>query len=152
VIVVDTNVVVQLVAGGDRHAAAAALLRRDPMWSATPILMSELQNVLVGFVRRGALTEQQAVAMIEDATAILGGRIAGVSGRRTIAAALECGLTAYDAEFVVLARMLDVPLATLDAAILKGAPDVAVPLGALAADRAGPASSSSAPWGRSATD
>lgn len=125
-IVVDTNVVVQLVAVGDEHVAAATLLRRDSAWSAPPILMSELRNVLVGFVRRGALTQEQAAAMTEDASAILGGRIAGVSGRQIVAAALECGLTAYDAEFVVLARRLGVPLATLDGEILKGAPDVAV--------------------------
>ena len=146
-IVVDTNVVVQLVAVGDEYAAAATLLRRDSAWSAPPILISELRNVLVGFVRRGALTQEQAAAMTEDASAILGGRIAGASGRQVIAAALECGLTAYDAEFVVLARRLRVPLATLDGGILKGAPDVAVSLSALAEDRAGAAS-----CGRSATD
>lgn len=125
-IVVDTNVMVQLVAVGDEYVAAAKLFRRDSAWSAPPILMSELRNALVDFVRRGALTEGHATAMTEDASAILGERIAGVSGRQTIAAALECGLTAYDAEFVVLARSLGVPLATLDRAILNGAPDVAV--------------------------
>ncbi len=132
-IVVDTNVVVQFVAAGDEHAAAARLYRKDSTWSAPPILMSELQNVLVGFVRRGAITAGQATAMAEDASAILGERIAGVSGGQTIEAALECGLTAYDAEFVVLARRLRVPLATLDQAILSGAPDVAVAPAILAA-------------------
>ena len=47
---------------------------------------------------------------------------------RVTATALECGLSAYDAEFVVLARMLGVPLVTLDKAMLDGAGDVAVPL------------------------
>ena len=131
-IVVDTNVMVQLVAGGDKHVAAARLLRRDAAWSAPPILMSELRNALLGFVRRGAITQEQATAMTEDASGILGGRIADVSGRQTIAAAVECGLTAYDAEFVVLARSLRAPLATLDQAILSGAPDVAVSAAVLA--------------------
>ena len=36
------------------------------------------------------------------------------------------GDSAYDAEFVVLARMLAVPLATLDREIFRGAADVAV--------------------------
>ena len=131
-IVVDTNVMVQLVAGGDEHVAAARLLRRDAVWSAPPILMSELRNALLGFVRRGAITQEQAAAMTDDASAVLCGRVAGVSGRQTIAAALKCGLSAYDAEFVVLARRLRVPLATLDQAILSGAPDVAAPPAVLA--------------------
>ena len=42
--------------------------------------------------------------------------------------ALECGLSAYDAELVALARTLEVTLVTLDASILRGAKDVAVPL------------------------
>lgn len=133
-IVVDTNVMVQFVAAGDEYAAAARLLQMDAAWSAPPILMSELRNVLVGLVRRGEITEGQATAMTADASAILGERIAGVSGRQTIAVALECGLTAYDAEFVVLARSLGVRLATLDQAILGGAPDVAV-LPAVLAER-----------------
>ena len=50
----------------------------------------------------------------------------GVPHDRVIETALECGLTAYDAEFVVLARTLGVPLATSDREILEGAPDVAL--------------------------
>ena len=51
---------------------------------------------------------------------------------QAIDVALECGLTAYDAEFVALARVLGVPLATLDNAVLQGAADVAVSLRTLA--------------------
>ena len=125
-IVVDTNVMVQLVAGGDHHDTVATLLLRDAAWSAPPILTSELRNVVVGLVRRGEVTQGQATAMTDDASAVLGDRVAAVSSRQTIAVALKCGLTAHDAEFVVLARSLRVPLATLDRAILSAAPDVAV--------------------------
>ena len=52
--------------------------------------------------------------MSDDAALVLGGRIAGVAGNQVIDVALECGLTACDAEFVALARALGVPLATLD--------------------------------------
>ena len=77
------------------------------------------------------MTPEQAKALSDDASLVLGDRIAGVSGPLVIDTALECGLTAYDAEFVALARTLDVPLATLDYAILQGAADVAVSLQAL---------------------
>ena len=91
--------------------------------------MSELTNVLLGFVRRGSITPDQAKAMCDDAVAVLGPRVVTVSADRVLDVALECGLTAYDAEFVVVARELGVRLATGDSAILRGAGDVAVGCG-----------------------
>ena len=131
-IVVDTNVMIRLVVGGEEGAAAARLFERETEWAAPAILMSELRNVLVGFVRQGVVTAEQARAMSDDAAIVLGDRIAGVSGHQVIDVALECGLTAYDAEFVALARTLDIPLVTLDEAVLRGATDVAVSLPTLA--------------------
>ena len=83
-------------------------------------------NVLLGFVRRGSITLDQARAMCDDAAAVLGPRVVTVSADRVLDVALECGLSAYDAEFVVVARELGVRLATGDSAILRGAGDVAV--------------------------
>ena len=131
-IVVDTNVMVALLMGGGRGPHAQRLLQRDAEWSAPEIVMSELSNVLVGFVRRGDMTGGEAGTLTERAEAVLGGRISRVPGAAVIDTALECGLTAYDAEFVALARALGVPLVTMDAAILRGAPDVAAPLEAFA--------------------
>ena len=53
-------------------AEAARLFLRDPEWAAPVILMSELTNVLLGFVRRGSVTPDQAKAMCDDAAAVLG--------------------------------------------------------------------------------
>ena len=125
-IVVDTNVMVRLVVGGEDTADIAELFRQDTEWAAPGILMSELRNVLLGFVRRGVLTLRHAAEMSDDAAVVLGDRIARVDSTRVLETAMECGLTAYDAEFVVLARTLGVPLATLDKAILRGAAGVAV--------------------------
>lgn len=124
-IVVDTNVMTNLVVDGENAVDSAALLEQDAEWAAPGILLSELRNVLLGFVRRGELTPDHVKAMCDDASLLLGGRIISVSGSRVIDTALECGLSAYDAEFVVLARTLGVPLATSDRAILAGAPDIA---------------------------
>ena len=131
-IVVDTNVMFHLLAGGRDGADAARVLERDGEWAAPSILMSELRNVLLGFTRRGALTPEQAKAMVNDASLVLGDRIAEAASALVLDIALECGLTAYDAEFVALARTLNVPLATSDGAILRGAPDVAVSPGSFA--------------------
>ena len=69
--------------------------------------------------------------MHDDAITLLEGRVVGMPGEVVIDIALEC-VTAYDAEFVALARLLGVPLVTMDSAILRGAPDVANPLEAFA--------------------
>lgn len=127
-IVVDTNVVVHLVVGGADGAKAADLLKRDSEWAAPAILLSELRNVLLGLVRRDSATSEQIKQMNDDATAVLRRRVVAIPGATVIDIALECGLTAYDAEFVALARALRVRLVTLDRRILRGAPDVAVPL------------------------
>lgn len=129
VIVVHTNVMMRLVVGGPGGAGAAWLFLRDPEWAAPPLLMSQLRNLLLGCVRRGWVTADQARAMCDDAAAVLGPRLVSVPSARVIEAALECGLTAQDAEFVVAARELGVRLATTDGAILGGARDVAVEVG-----------------------
>ena len=122
-IVVDTNVLVNNLWSQDD---VVRVRRRDPQWAAPLIAASELRNALLGFVRQGRTTADEAKRMNADALAALGDRIHVVDGEAVLDAALECGLTAYDAEFVVCARALGVPLVTLDRAILRGAPDVAV--------------------------
>lgn len=119
----------RLVVGGPGGAGAAWLFMRDPEWAAPPLLMSELRAVLLGFVRRGSVTADQANAMCDDAARVLGPRVVSVPSERVIEAALECGLAAGDAEFVVAARELGVQLATTDRAVLAGAGDVAVAVG-----------------------
>ena len=127
-IVVDTNVIVHLLLGGEHGESAALLFDRDPEWAAPVILTSELRNVLLGYVRRGDLTPDQANAMCDDAAEVLRGRTATVPSGKVLDVALECGLSAYDTELVALARTLEVPLVTLDTRILREAADVAVPL------------------------
>jgi len=128
VIVIDTNIMVYLLVGGPSGPGAAQLLQRDPMWAAPGTLLSELRNVLVGLVRRDALSQEHAEVMCADAVEVLGDRLFTVPSSDVLDTALACGLTAYDAEFVVLARHLGVPLVTADRAILRGATDVAMAL------------------------
>ena len=125
-IVVDTNVMVHLVTGSAEYGEkASALLRSDSEWAAPPILLSELRNVVIGFVRRGWVEVTQAVAMHDDAVALLGDRITSVNGAAVLEVAGSLGLSAYDAEFIVAAEALRCELYSLDRKILAAAPDLA---------------------------
>ena len=112
--------------GGEGEAVL--LHGHDPKWAAPITLISELRNVLLGFVRQGIMGPDEAKSVTHDALDVLEGRIYRVESADVIGTALECSLTAYDAEFVALARQRGVWLATRDSAILRGAPDVAVPV------------------------
>lgn len=130
-IVVDSNVVVYLVTGRDLAPQAQQLLRQDPNWVAPGILRSEVRNVMVGLVRRGFVNLSDALGMVEDADAVLGDAVFDVEATQVVTTAAESGLSAYDAEFVVLARALGVPLITADSQILECAGDVACSLDAI---------------------
>lgn len=124
-IVVDTNVMFYLLTGVGPGDEAAQLLAEDPEWAAPSILLSELRNVLVGLLRRGQLQASDALDICTDAQAVLGDRVVSVLSEPVLETAVRGNLSAYDAEFVVLARSLGVPLVTADRAILEAAPDVA---------------------------
>ncbi len=125
-IVVDTNVMVHLVTRSAEYGEkASALLRSDPEWAAPPILLSELRNVVIGFVRRDWVEMTQAVAMHDDAVALLGDRITTVDGGEVLDVAASLGLSAYDAEFIVAAEALRCELYSLDQEILSAAPELA---------------------------
>jgi len=126
VIVVDTNVMVHLVTGSAEYGdKASALVRSDPEWAAPPILLSELRNVLIGFVRRGWVESGQAVTMHDDAVARLGDRITSVDGATVLEVADSLGLSAYDVEFIVAARALNCELRSLDREVLAAVPKLA---------------------------
>ena len=88
-IVVDTNVMTHLLMGGEGSADAALLFEQDPEWAAPVILMSELRDVLLGFVRHGALVSDQAKAMSDAIWATV---LQPYRARR-YSMPLECGLT-----------------------------------------------------------
>lgn len=127
-IVVDTNLVVYLITAQDPSSRVLHIHEQDPDWIAPPILASEVRNVLVGMVRRGYVPLAEAVDMAGFAGDVLAGEYYEVSGASVLETAVATGLTAYDAEFVVLARTLGLRLVTADGEILAKAPDVAVSL------------------------
>lgn len=128
-IVVDTNVLAYLVIEGDQTEAAEALLRSDPEWTAPRLWRSELANVLALYVRRDEMTPEDAVQRHTMAARLVHGREYEVSIESVMAATVEGLCSAYDAEFVVLARDLGVRLVTADQKLASSFPDVARLLG-----------------------
>lgn len=131
-IVVDTNVIASLVLPTSHHTQAAmCLLGSDRDWAAPLLWRSELCNILATGVRNGWFAADQASEALATAEELMEGNDYAVPAAEVLRAAIASGCTAYDAEFVVLARDLGVKLVTLDQAILKAFPAFAVSLDSL---------------------
>lgn len=121
-IAVDTNVIAYLYLPGDRTAAAEALLRLDPEWSAPMLWRSELRNVLATQVRAKRLDLASAQSIQSEAEQLLRGREFAVDSAEVLRLAAESGYSAYDCEFVTLAEYLDVPLYSADRRLVERFP------------------------------
>ncbi|MDB4917705.1 MAG: VapC toxin family domain ribonuclease [Gemmatimonadetes bacterium] len=113
-IVVDTNVVAYLLIPGEHTAFARATLARDAEWVAPTLWRSEFRNVLALYMREGELTLAQAAALQDAAEELLAGREQTVASNEVLELAQTSRRSAYDCEFVAVARRLRLPLVTSD--------------------------------------
>jgi len=125
VIVADANLLAYLVMPGERTEDAEAVLSKDAMWAAPVLWRSELRSVAHKYVVRGDITITRALAVLEQAEAVVGGREGQVESRVVLDLASRSKCSTYDCEYVALAKALGVPLITVDGAILRAFPETA---------------------------
>ncbi len=126
-IVADTNLIVYLFITGDQTSLAQEVLHSDPQWIMPPLWQSEFRNVLAAYIRRG-MTLPQAKKIMENALQTLENRQIIPSYEKILDLIAESDCTAYDCEFVALARQLSIQLVTADKQLLKQFPDSAISL------------------------
>ena len=118
-IVADTNLIVYLLMNGPHTRASESVFNKDPEWAAPLLWRSEFRNVLILQIRNRKLTLPEAQGFALDAIEILADHEFEVDSAKVLELAVDKSLTAYDAEFLWLARELGVPLVTTDHEILK---------------------------------
>lgn len=125
-IVVDTNLLAYLLLPNPSAAQAEAVLIKDPDWIAPPLIHSEFRNVLLGAVRRKAVAPEDADSFLARAQEVITVPDEPIDSTAVVALALQSGCSAYDCEFVWLARQLRVPLVTADKKVLNAFSDLAM--------------------------
>lgn len=130
-IVVDSNILAYLYLPGPHSESADALLRLDPQWAAPLLWRSELRNVLAGCQRRSALSFAQVCAIQRGAEDLMAGAEFEVDSRQVFELLRTSACSAYDCEFVALARQLATRLITMDKQLLRAFPGLAEPLPAV---------------------
>ena len=122
-IVVDSNVIAYHWINGPLNEAARQVWRKDPDWHVPFLWRSEMRSILTGYLRDGTLNARQIAQVMTAAEAAFSGREHLASSEMVFRIAGETSLSAYDAEFVALAKALVVPLVTADKAVLKAFPE-----------------------------
>ncbi len=129
-IVVDTNVIAYLYLPGEHTTTAEALLLHDPEWAAPILWRSEFRNILAGYMRRGALSFEQACRVQREAESLLAGSEYEIDSLSVLELVRESDCSAYDCEFIALADRLETSLVTMDSKLLRAFPKHAVTLAA----------------------
>ncbi|MAM86200.1 MAG: VapC toxin family PIN domain ribonuclease [unclassified Hahellaceae] len=124
-IVADTNTIAYLYLPSDYSDDVEAVLLKDPQWIAPFLWRSELRNILTLYLRKKLITMSDAADIQQQAEALLIDNEYQVSSLEVLQTAHEFGCSAYDAEFIVLARDTNCQLVTADKKILKAFPEIA---------------------------
>ena len=127
-IVVDTNVIAYLLLPSEHTPAARAAYERDPIWAAPLLWRSEFRNVLASSIHQGHMTLDDAVDVMDVGNELMEGREYAVDSTDVLNLASLSSCSAYDCEFVALARELRVPLLTEDRRIRASFRDLSVRL------------------------
>ena len=125
-IVVDTNVIAYYWLPGAHTENAVALRRRTDDWFVPKLWRSEFRNVLARYLRAEVIGLDQARALIRSAEADLSDCERGVDSAAVMDLVVASACSAYDCEFVALAREMGISLVTEDAGLLRAFPDVAI--------------------------
>ena len=127
-IVVDTNTIAYLYLTSSWTPQSEQVFLKDPDWAAPLLWRSEFCNVLALYIRKKLLSLEEALLVMEEATNLILGREYTVAPSQVLSLTSMSNCSAYDCEFISLAKELDIPLITNDKQILEQFPDIAVSL------------------------
>ena len=127
-IVADTNIISYLLLPTIFSDKASKLYQSEPDWAAPVLWRSEFRNVLALYMRQKIITLAEALVLQEEAEALMAEREFTVPSVSVLSLADSSTCSAYDCEFVALARHLSAKLVTEDKKILAKFHDVAVSL------------------------
>lgn len=125
-IVVDAQVLVYATLPSADSDLVTRLAERDPGWHAPVLWQSEFLNACAAYLRSGRASGADCLSAFASAEWLIGGRQHGPVVLDVLAVVETTRLSAYDAEYVALARQLGLQLVTFDRQVLSEAPGIAI--------------------------
>jgi predicted nucleic acid-binding protein len=126
-IVVDTNILVYFKLQTEKSDLAEKAYQKDPVWLVPLLWRSEFANVLGLYLRKNIISLEEAKRILDDAISLVAGEYQAAPEQiLDLVSASTC--SAYDCEFVALARELEIQLLTSDQQVMDQFPETAISL------------------------
>lgn len=129
-IVADTNLMIYLFIPSEFTERARQVYALDRDWVFPPIAMSEAANALATLANEKWITPETAYEALEHIEEQFIAGLRDVSMKATLELAFRKRISAYDAQFIVLALSLGVHLITQDERLKNKFPEVALSMNA----------------------
>lgn len=127
-IVVDTNIISYLYLPTKYSVQTEQLMSLDSDWTAPLLWKSEFRNLLALYLRQGIVTLDHAFSTLQEAEELFLDREFQVNSLTVMNLVAQSDCSAYDCEFVALAKDIGISLVTQDKKILRAFPEVAFSL------------------------
>lgn len=124
-IVVDTNVIAYYFIKGKETDLAESVFKVDSVWLAPQLWRSEFRNILALYLRQELLSLPKANEIMARAECLIQDNFA-LRSSSILDLVANSQLSAYDAEFVAVARKFALQLITNDKKIIASFPEIAV--------------------------
>ena len=126
IIVGDTNLVVYLHVESEFTARARQVYAIDSVWVFPPVAHSEAANALTTLTREKWISAETALLCLGLIEPRIVAGFRDVPMKAVLQLATERGISAYDAQFIVLAMQLGISLVTEDGKLKKRFPGIAI--------------------------
>ena len=125
-IVVDTNIISYFYLHSRYSFLAEQVFKKDSVWSAPLLWRSEFRNVLTFYMKKNIITLSVAISSFEFAEALLKEHEYEVNALQILSLSQSSTCSAYDCEFVTVAKELGLTLVTEDKKVLQSFPELSM--------------------------
>jgi len=126
VIVVDSNIIAARNLTSALTPQAKQVEHKDPVWIVPCLWRYEFQNILASAIKAKQITLEQALNVWQKVSGILMENESEPPAARVIELVAHYGITAYDGQFIALARDMDILCVTEDQELQGKFPGIVV--------------------------
>jgi predicted nucleic acid-binding protein len=119
VIIVDTNVITYLAMTSRYTEMAEQLLLQEPEWIVPSLWRNEFRNVLALYMRKSLISFEEALGIQAEMESFMQNGEYDVGSLDVLTLINQSTCSAYDCEFVALARSFNTKLVTMDRKVVK---------------------------------